>query len=231
VSNFGVLSFSEIIGVAHDDNLAPDTLTTLTVNYQWRKIISTAIENYFAPFDRFHASIDEKEALLAAGRLIEDLYTTEDPMAVFQTEAQRNRHIVDTALGTGVDTPLPFKHWTNTNINEFLRGDDWLPTDGTNFVCPQNNFYHFSAHAHISATGAAGVRIMQIVNTTQGFVMCRVQPPATTNPMVLNTSGQHFCFAGDVIQVQCRCGAAGASALGTTFESILSITKLLDDIN
>lgn len=54
----------------HDEVLSPDTLGTLSLNFEWRKIIVPAILAYYA-LDDSEISLDNYDLLMA---LLEDLY-------------------------------------------------------------------------------------------------------------------------------------------------------------
>jgi hypothetical protein len=56
---------------AHDAALTGDTLTSLTLNFEWRKIISSAIEGYLANRGEDETTLDNQDFLSA---LLIDLY-------------------------------------------------------------------------------------------------------------------------------------------------------------
>lgn len=88
---------------AHNAVLSGDTLTTLTLNREWRKIISSAIEGYFNPaWDDL--TLDNQDLLSA---LLEDLYTAETLGGAMKTTTKAIVLTSDKSTGslTYVDVP------------------------------------------------------------------------------------------------------------------------------
>lgn len=71
---------------AHNEALAGDTLTVLTINYQWRKIIAAAIDGYLNQSARDEQSLDNIDMLY---QFYEDLYSYE---VVGSTVATKTKH-------------------------------------------------------------------------------------------------------------------------------------------
>jgi hypothetical protein len=56
---------------AHDAVLAGDSLTTVSLNFEWRKIISSAIEGYLATSAKDETTLDNQDLL---SQFLIDLY-------------------------------------------------------------------------------------------------------------------------------------------------------------
>jgi hypothetical protein len=54
-----------------DEALPDDTLTTVTLNYQWRSLIAAALEHYYRWPDGSELSLDNQDKL---AQFYEDLY-------------------------------------------------------------------------------------------------------------------------------------------------------------
>jgi len=59
----------------HDAPIAGDTLTTLTLNYQWRRIIVDAIDRHLEYAFEDAIDPDKIDAIMKARALIADIYS------------------------------------------------------------------------------------------------------------------------------------------------------------
>lgn len=86
--------------------MGSDIVTTLFVNYEWRRIISDALQSYFDYKILSLADVDIDDVRNKFQALLNDLYTTESgTMTVVQLKAER---ITDINFTANLDVPVVF---------------------------------------------------------------------------------------------------------------------------
>lgn len=100
---------------AHDEALTDDTLTSIQLNFQWRKIIAAALENYFRHGDEGLA-LDNDDLF---NNLLNDLYNAENIGVSFSPRVLQKNISADrsTTSSTFVIVPSSNVAFTPTKAN------------------------------------------------------------------------------------------------------------------
>lgn len=78
-------SLKSLVLPAHNQALAGDTLTSIQLNYEWRKIVASALYFYFRHNGKTELAYDNDDFLSV---LLEDLYTAESFGSAMKTHSQ-----------------------------------------------------------------------------------------------------------------------------------------------
>jgi hypothetical protein len=98
----------------HNEILGSDIVTTLFLNYEWRRIVSEALQLYFDKQIRLIDDADIDEPRNQFQELINDLYTLESQVELEHVEVWR---VSNQAIAANTDTAIIWTHGDFDGIN------------------------------------------------------------------------------------------------------------------
>jgi len=183
----------------HNEVLSGDALTTLSLNYEWRRVISNALQRYadsiILPYDKDPTNDDDE---LDAYRnqwqaLIDDLYTV-DPTMQEPCFITLNRDSNQTITGGTPDA---------IDWNDLVTGSDIVLWDGTpadSITIPvgEGGFYQISGTIWFPSSGSSHSRQVQLqVNGTNIYQVGYTSTIQASLPFSHGT----FLVSNDVLKV------------------------------
>jgi len=206
----------------HNEVLSPDTMTTLFINHQWRRLISDSLQSYA---DSIILKLDD--SLVDDYRnqfqaLLDDLYTDDiviSPPASITMYRNSNQSIA-------ANTPTAIS-WNETINAEGLTL--WSSGTPTKFIIPADGggFYTINGTVQFPATGASQVKSARIV--LNGLTVWMGQINILNSAQVGIAWGLEL-VEDDEIEIEVLCAVAitlGGNANGAVSIALIRIPQQL----
>jgi hypothetical protein len=221
-SNFDARSFDALIAITHDEQIVDDELTTLIINHPWRRMISSALENYFAELDAFLATDVEYGINNDFNNLIYDLYTTEI-IDVFGAIAR----LIKTAAQTFNSAVWTTVIWDTTYVGvEGVGVTKQMSASSTAITVTQAGLYHIKFTGLLTATNQrVDYRLRRSTETNELMTAILTATPAHS----LYLYADARLSAGESVWIEVMPNTANATAaLGVNRAWTFSVSGVLE---
>lgn len=194
-----VVNASELVGIAsHDANLAGDTVTSLFVNYQWRRIIAEGLQLYL---DRAIYALDDPDFEDVHNKfqaLLNDLYTpSSGTVTKFAVKVRRTANLV---LFAGVSTPIT---WSS---EDYDYGGFWDVGTPTQLVVPSGASGLYSIMVNMTI-GLSAATARHILIKKNGNIEAKMVHSAETYFGYVTTA-QLELTVGDIVTIEAQSNVA-----------------------